>query len=228
MFKKIFAVFASLGVLTSSIAQPAAPAYDSSVSNLMVVLRESLGSNKQDEKLVSMGKAKVRLQDGREVEIDNAWYSYIGDMHIRFVFDTPTMMVSASSKDFERLNLTPEAAVDIAMTNIKRVYGAPRIEPWNDLWIVKGKSSDVDSSYFLDRNFWREQAKKYPEGLVVSVAKRGGLLFTPASDEKAVAGLKKGVAYLHSSSERARISSALYLFKDDQWSVFQPAVKVPE
>ncbi len=196
--------------------------FDDSASNLMVVLRESHGSNKQTESLVPMGRAKAKLPDGREVEIDTGWFEYLGDMHVRFVFDTPSSMPNASPKDLERLGLTPEAALDLAVRNIKRVYGEPQAVPWNDLFQVKGKSPDLDSSYFLDKAFWNAQLQRYPEGIVALVAKRGGLLFTPLSNAKAVEGMKKSVAHLHSSSERMRISSALYLFKDGRWSVFQP------
>jgi hypothetical protein len=191
----------------------------------MVVLRESAGANKQDEALVPMGKAKARLSDGKEVEVDTGWYSYIGDMHVRFVFDTPTMMPNAAPQDLERLKLTPEAAVEQAVKNIKRVYGEPKITPWNDLMQVQGRSPDLNSSYFLDREFWNGLLKQHPEGLVAMVAKRGGLLYAPLSNEKAIDGMRRGVAYLHSSSDRMRISSALYLFKDGKWSVLQAPVK---
>jgi hypothetical protein len=198
--------------------------FDDSASNLMVVLRESAGSNKQSESLEPMGKGKVKLQDGSEVEVDTGWFNYIGDMHVRFVFDTPTSMPNATPKDLERLGLTPETALTLAVKNIKRVYGEPKAVPWNSLFEVKGQSPDLDSSYFLDKDFWNVQLKKYPEGVVALVAKRGGLLFAPLSDVNAVDGMKGSVAYLHSSSERLRVSSALYLFKDGKWSVFQPPV----
>ena len=86
---------------------------------------------------------------------------------------------------------------------------------------VAGKSPDLDSSYFLDRDFWRGLLKQHPDGLVVAVPKRGGLLYAPVSDSRAVATLRKGVGYLYTSSERLRVSAALYLFKDDKWTVFQ-------
>jgi len=220
--------FVLIAIAVVSISRPgilqAAAAFDDSVSNLMVVLRESQGANKQGESLVPMGKAKARLQDGREIEIDTGWFEYLGDMHIRFVFDTPTSMPNASPKDLERLKLTPEAALAVAVGNIKRVYGEPRAVPWNELFEVKGKSPDLDSSYFLDKEFWNAQLKKYPQGIVALVAKRGGLLFAPLSDGKAVEGMRKSVAYLHASSERLRISSALYLFKDGNWAVYQAPV----
>ena len=93
----------------------------------MVVLRESQGSKKQVESLVPLGKAKAKLQDGREIEIDTAWFEYLGDMHVRFVFDTPTSMPNASPRDLERLGLAPEAALELAVRNIRR---APRVPPF--------------------------------------------------------------------------------------------------
>jgi hypothetical protein len=218
-------VATSLLLSTLTANSQSARGFDDSAANLMVVLRESQGTNKQDEQLVSMGKAKARLQDGREIEIDTAWYSYLGDMHIRFVFDTPTSMPNASPKDLERLGLTPDKALELAVANIKRVYGEPKASAWNDLMQVQGKSPDLDSSYFLDRAFWLNLLKAHPEGVVALVPKRGGLLYSPLSNTKAVDGMRKTVAYLHSSSERLRISSGLYLFKDGKWSVLQAPVK---
>ncbi len=221
---RIVALFASLMLVAGAVAQ-SGPAFDNTASNLMVVLRESTGANKQDEALVPIGKAKAKLPDGKEIEFDPGWYSYLGDMHIRFVFDTPNSMPGASPRDLERLGLSPESALELAVANIKRVYGEPKATPWNDLMQVQGKSPDLDSSYFLDRAFWRALLKQHPEGIVALVGKRGGLLYSPLSNTKAVDGMRRSVAYLHSSSGNLRISSALYLFKDDKWSVFQPAVK---
>ncbi len=224
MIRKLLSLLVTGAVSSTAVAQ-APRSFDDSASNLMVVLRESVGSNKQDEALVPMGKAKARLADGKEIEVDTGWYSYIGDMHVRFVFDTPTSMPNATPQDLERLKLTPEAALELAVRNIRRVYGEPKASPWSDLMQVQGKSPDLDSSYFLDREFWNDLLKQHPEGLVAIVAKRGGLLYAPASNQRAVEGMRKAVAYLHASSERMRISSALYLFKEGKWSVFQAPVK---
>lgn len=210
--------------VSSAFAQQGKP-FDDGASNLMVVLRETIGENQREERLIPMGKTKATLADGREVEIERAWYSYIGDMHVRFVFDTPTTMPNASPDDLKRLGLTAEAALKLAVENIRRVYGAPKVTPWNDLMEVSGDSSDLNSSYFLDRNFWSGLLKQHPDGIVVLVAKRGSLLYSPVSDKKAVDRMRKSVVPLHSSSESLRVSSALYLFKDGKWSVFQDPIE---
>jgi len=200
---------------------------ESSRDNFMVVVRESIGANRPDDRLTPTGKAKAKLPDGREVEFEMASWEFIGDTHIRFVFDGPTSMINATPPDLERLGIkSVDEALDLAIANILKTYGSPVAKPLEGgLMQVQGKSPDLDSSYFLDRDFWSEVLKKHPEGVVVSVAKRGGLLYTPVSDTKAVEGLKRSVAYLHSSSQRLRVSSALFLFKEGKWSVFQAPVK---
>ena len=223
-------VLVLFGVGESSHAvEASSPSYDTSAANLMVVLRESPGVNKQDDSLVRTGKGKTMLPDGREVEFDLAWFEYLGDMHIRFVFDAPTSLPHASPEDLDRLGLTPEAALDLAVANIKRVYGEPYAVRWRDVMEVRGKLPDLFSSYFLDKAYWSRLLERHPEGIVALVAKRGGLLYAPLSNERGVQFLRLNAVPLFNSSERLRVSSALYLFRDGKWRVFQaPAVvRVP-
>lgn len=196
---------------------------DTSAANLIVVLRETSGANKQDEALRPFGKVRAVLPDGREVDLDTSWYRYLGDMHIRLVFDGGQTMQSASSEDLARLHLTPEEALKLAVSNLRRVYGEPAAQPWSgSLMQVQGSAADLNSSYFLDRDFWRERQAQYPEGIVAAVPRRGGLVYAPVSDETAVSNLRFSAAALYAGGPGARLSSALYLFKDGRWSVFQP------
>ena len=143
-------------------------------------------------------------------------------MHIRFVFDGPDTMVGLSSEELQSYGLSPDEAVRVAVKNIERVYGKPRVVPATDgLMSVEGKSPDLNSSYFLDESFWQSLLKQHPEGLVVAVPMRGGLLFAPVSDIAAVDRLRKGIGKVYASSGTMRVSSALYVFKDRRWSVFQ-------
>jgi uncharacterized protein YtpQ (UPF0354 family) len=199
---------------------------DTTVGNLMVVLRETFnGPVLRSESLQYMGKGRAKLPDGKEVEIEQAHYAYLGDMHLRFVFDGPTSMRNASPQDLERLRLSPEEALRVAIANIRRVYGPPAAKPFTaGLLEVDSKSPDLISSYFLDKQFWDELLAKYPEGIVAAVPRRGGLAFAPYADSKGVATLRKAVAHLHASSDRLRVSSALYLYKNGAWTVFQDPV----
>ena len=78
-------------------------AFETSARNLLVVLRESHGENKQDESLQPFGKLRATLADGREIQLETSWYQYLGDMHIRLVFDGAQSLQSASPADLSRL-----------------------------------------------------------------------------------------------------------------------------
>jgi hypothetical protein len=204
-------------------AAPGVEPLDTSAANLLVVLRESRGENKQDESLEPFGTLRAALGDGREIELETSWYQYLGDMHIRLVFDGGQTMQSASPEDLARLRLSPQEALELAIANLRRVYGTPAVHPWSgNLMQVQGDAADLNSSYFLDRQFWRALQNRHPEGLVVAVPRRGGLVYAPASDEAAVTSLRFSAAALYAGGPGARLSSALYLFKDGRWSVFQP------
>jgi hypothetical protein len=194
--------------------------FEVSAANLLVVLRETPGANKQDESLLPFGKISLRTQDGRDIEFEASWFQYLGDMHVRLVFDGERRVQSALPDDLERLRLTPEQALTRAVDNLRRRYGTPVAQPWSGgIMQVHGKAPDLDSSYFLDREFWLEQARRYPAGIVAAVPKRGGLVFAPADDEPAVTSLLFSAAALYTSNDR--LSSGLYLFRDGRWSVFQ-------
>ncbi len=223
LFRSILAVVCGLVIAGPAMAQRIGD-ISTSADNLMVVLREWQGGNKPDETLTPIGKVWGNF-NGEAMTMELAWYMFLGDMHIRFVFEGPRSFKNATAEEFARLHLTPEAAVERALANIKRVYGEPRTEPWSGgLTQVVSQSPDLDSSYFLDRAFWRSLLAQHPEGLVVGVPKRGGLVFAAASDTETVDGMRRGIGYLYRSSEEMRISSALYLFKDDRWTVFQAPV----
>lgn len=202
---------------------PGATDFDLSANNLLAVLRESPGANKQDETLRPFGLISARLPDGREVEFEASWFEYLGDMHLRLVFDGQQRVQSASPEDLQRLRLSPEEALEQAVGNLRRRYGEPVARPWSGgLMQVQGNAPDLDSSYFLDRDFWLEQLRQSPAGIVAAVPGRGGLVFARADDDSALASLRFSAAALFVSSDTTRISSGLYLFKNGRWSVFQP------
>jgi hypothetical protein len=204
-------------------------AFDTSASNLLVVLRESPGANKQDETLEPIGKISAKLPDGRVVEFEASWFQYLGDMHLRLVFDGMRQVQSALPGDLQKLKLSPQQALERAVGNLRARYGIPVIEPWTGgLMLVHGNAPELDSSYFLDRQFWMDTARDYPEGIVAAVPRSGGLVFARADDEEALTSLRFSAAALYAANERVRVSSALYLFKDGRWSVFQPPQQLPD
>ena len=215
--KHVFPLLLALAAMSTTAADSQKPD-----ENFMLVLREVEGSNKQEFGFKATGPTTATLGNGEKVTIDNAWFDLIGDMHVRFVIDSEHSMQNLSAEEFSTLGLTPEQATEIAISNIKNRYGAPQSTPWEGgIMLVAGESPDLDSSYFLDREFWQALLVEHPAGLIVGVPKRGGLIYAPASDDQAVSLLERNIRSLYESSENMRVSSALYMFKDGKWTVYR-------
>jgi uncharacterized protein YtpQ (UPF0354 family) len=199
---------------------------DTSAANLMVVLRETINANfPPDLQLKYIGKVSIKTNNGKEYAAELAHYAYLADTHIRFVFDGPTTMRNASAEDLERLGLTPQRALGLAIENIRRVYGnARQTFIGGGLRELDSRSPDLISSYFLDMPFWSALEREHPTGIVAVVPKRGGLLFTPVSNAQGVETLRKSVARMFTSSEHLRVSSAVFLFRGGKWSTLQAPV----
>lgn len=199
---------------------------NTTAANLMVVLRESRGANKADEALQPYGRVTAQMPDGRRVDLAMSWYHYLGDMHLRLVFDGEQTFQSAAPNDLERLRLTPEDALELAVANLRRVYGAPAAVPWSGpLMQVQGSAPELASSYFLDRAFWLSVSQQHPAGVIAAVPQRAGLVYAAADDPEAVQALRFSAAALYAGAAGTQVSSALYLFKDGRWSVYQAPVR---
>src|SRR5688572_17021798 len=143
LLRSLCAWGALLAAATAAPAGQEAERFDLSEQNLLVVLRESPGANKQDEALTPFGKIKAKLSDGREIEFEASWFQYLGDMHLRLVFDGERRVQSASPEDLQKLQLSPEQALSRAVDNLRRRYGHPVALPWSGgLMQVQGKSPD--------------------------------------------------------------------------------------
>ena len=93
---KLISVLAAFAWLIPTFANAQALAPPNTRENFMVVVRESIGVNRTGDVLIPTGKMKAKLADGREVEFEMASWEFIGDTHIRFVFDGPQSMVNAT------------------------------------------------------------------------------------------------------------------------------------
>lgn len=191
-------------------------------SNLMLVVRTSFGVNKADSKLSATGPQIVEIKKDENVSFDLAHYEYLGDAHIRFVFDSEKTMANLSADDFKKLKLSPEQAVELAIKNIHRDYGKPEVYKSNlGVYKVQGKSKDLNSSYFLDANLWQKLSESLKDKLIVALPSRGVLLFAPSSDKKAVKLMSEGIQEWFVESGKLGVSSALFSYENGQWSVYQ-------
>ena len=196
------------------------------LDSLLFVLRERVGANKADESPALVEPFDVPIPGG-VATMAPAWFDLVGDLQLRLVRHTADHVMALHASELDELQLDVDAALALALANLHRLHGAPEACAWHDLQRVRGRDEDMDSAYFLDRAFWRQRLAQHPDGLVAAVPRTDLLLFAPLADAAAVDSMRRGIPGLHAGGGGYRLSSALFLFKEDRWRVFQPALPVP-
>jgi hypothetical protein len=194
------------------------------LDTLLFVLRERPGANKTEESLALVDPFDVPMPGGATATMAPAWFDLVGDLQLRLVRDMPGHVYTLHASELADLKLTAEEALAIALANFRRVHGAPGVSAWHNLRRVGGATEDVDHAWFLDRDLWRGLLADHPDGLVVALPRTDLLVFAPLADTPAVGSMRQGIPGLQQGGGDYRMSSALYLFKDDRWTVLQPAV----
>ena len=207
-------------------AQPT-PTPEVDLATLLFVLRERPGADKADESLAMVDPFEVPLPGGGgTASLAPAWFDLVGDLQLRLVRDTPEWVYTLHASQLADLALDAGQALAIALANFRRLHGPPRVSAWHNLRRVGGATEDVDHGWFVDRTLWRGLLAEHPDGLVAALPRTHLLVFAPVADSAAVDSMRAGIPGLHAEGGDYRLSSALYLFKDDRWTVFQAAVPV--
>jgi hypothetical protein len=193
------------------------------LETLRFVLRERPGANHATESLRLVDPFEVPLPGGGAAAMAPAWFDLVGDLQLRLVRDTPDWVFTLHASELADLKLSADEALAIALANFRRQHGPPKVSAWHNLRRVGSAAEDVDHGWFLDRAVWRGLLAEHPGGLVAALPRTDLLVFAPAADTAAVDSMRQGIPGLHAGGGDYRLSSALYLFKDDRWTVLQPA-----
>ena len=194
------------------------------LATLLFVLRERPGANKAEESLALVDSFDVPMPGGATATMAPAWFDLVGDLQLRLVRDTPDHVYTLHASELVDVKLTAEEALAIALANFRRVHGTPAVSAWHNLRRIGGATEDVAHAWFLDRDLWRGLLADHPAGLVAALPRTDLLVFAPCADTAAVDSMRRGIPGLQQGGGDYRMSSALYLFKDDRWTVLQPAV----
>jgi len=202
---------------------PASTAPAIAPDTVLHVLRERPGADKRDDVLAPVEALEVPLPGGAVASMTPAWFDLIGDLQLRLVRGTPDGLLTLHASELHALAPSLDGVLALALANLHRQHGEPGASPWHNLQRVAGRGEDDASAYFMDRAFWRARLAQHPQGVVAAVPRTDLLLFAPMADAAAVDSMRRGIPGLHAQGGDYRLSSALYLFRDDRWQVLQAA-----
>jgi hypothetical protein len=145
-------------------------------------------------------------------------YGYLGDLELRLLFRRPGLGAAVRREDLQQLELTPGKAVSLGAQNVLRGAGPAQIAPLQGgVYMLRGARPEDNALYLLDRNFWRGQLQKFPQGLVAALPRRGALLFAPGGSPEVEGELLRQAAAMAASAGAEALSGLYYRFDAEGW-----------
>lgn len=142
------------------------------------------------------------------------------ELLVAYVFDLPGMFRYVSPGDCARLQLAPGDLRPLAVRNLTRRRGRPRIRQASAAatFVLDG---DLEASLLLVDHLWEQIAPQLPGDLIAATPSRDTLVVTGSQVPGGTATLTRGVdAVWRNSQARLLLSRSLLVRHEGSWSVF--------
>src|SRR5688572_2181167 len=104
---------------------------------------------------------------------------FVGDLHLRYVFEDPQFMLAVRARDLKRLEVPREELPALVVTNFRRLYpklAVVRPDRWLGLVIQGG---ELEPCVMLDGAFWQRHVKEFGGELIAAVPSAHEVYFAP-------------------------------------------------
>lgn len=147
--------------------------------------------------------------------------TFVGDLDIRYAFDSEQGFRYLNQHDLKRLKLARGELLSLAVANFRRRYPKLGIErPVAFVGrIVNG--GDLEASLMLDVNFWEQEKSRFSGDIVAGAPVRDVLWFTGASPRDHVGNLRENTERAHKEAGERAVSRLLYTWRNKRWEVFE-------
>jgi hypothetical protein len=144
---------------------------------------------------------------------------FVGDLHLRYVFDDPKFMVALRGHDLKRLGVNRDALAVLAVENYRRLY--PKltvIRPEPSLGVVTD-GGQLEPCILLDGRFWERQSASFGGELIASAPARDAVVFTTREPRQNIELLKHLAVQLYEKAGSQALSRTVFAWRYWRWEV---------
>lgn len=144
---------------------------------------------------------------------------FVGDLHLRYVFDDPQFMLAVRLRDLKRLGLPRDDLPTLVVSNYRRLYPKLGIA-WPERWLgLLTHGGELEPCTMLDGAFWDRQQKAFGGELIAAVPSVHEVYFTPREPKQNIE-LLKHLAILHYEKAGKRaVSRTVFAWRFFRWEV---------
>jgi hypothetical protein len=144
---------------------------------------------------------------------------FVGDLHLRYVFDDPQFMLAVRVRDLKRLGVDRAELPAIVVENYRKLY--PKlavVSPVQGLGLVT-QGGELEPCIMLDGTFWQRQMKAFGGELIAAVPSAQEVYFAPREPKENVALLKKLATLHYEKAGKRAVSRTVFGWRNFRWEV---------
>jgi hypothetical protein len=144
---------------------------------------------------------------------------FVGDLHLRYVFDDERFVQAVRGRDLARLRLDRKALPALVVENYRKLYpDLSVIQPYAGMGAVI-KGGQLEPTTLLDAEFWEEQEKRIGGALIAAVPQRDMLVFTRIEPKQNIELLKHRVVLAYDQAGERALSRTILAWRQKRWEV---------
>jgi uncharacterized protein YtpQ (UPF0354 family) len=160
-------------------------------------------------------KADAKSAPGNALVFDH----FVGDLHLRYVFDDPQFMLALRARDLARLGIARDALPALVVENFRRLYPKVTVfRPEPALGIVT-QGGQLEPCTMLDGAFWERQRREFGGDLIATVPARDAVIFTTRAPRQNVELLKHLAVQAYEKADKAAVSRTVFAWVNYRWQV---------
>ena len=212
----------ALGALALTARAPGARAQDVSRQtrdNVVALVRTFDGGDPKVRPVQKIEPILMKPEPGSRAEDLPVFDYFVGDLHLRYVFDDPRFLAAVRGRDLPRLGIDRAELPTLAVRNFRRLY--PKLEvvyPEPGLGAVIN-GGQLEPCILLDASFWEGQRKLVKGEVIAAVPSRDSVVFTANEPKQNIELLKHFAVLGYEKAKQQALSRTVLVWRKLRWEV---------
>ena len=162
---------------------------------------------------------ELKPEPGNSVDNLPVFDHFVGDLHLRYVFDDERFVQAVRGRDLQRLKLDRKDLPALVVANYRRLYpDLSVIQPEPGVGAVI-KGGQLEPTILLDADFWGEQEKRIGGPLIAAVPERDTVIFVRSEPRQNIELLKHRVVLAFDRAGDRAVSRTILAWREKRWEV---------
>jgi hypothetical protein len=200
-------------------APGAAHAQQQPREKLLALVRAWPNANPNLRPVQKIEPVELKPEAGNTVDNLPVFDQFVGDLHLRYVFDDERFMQAMRGRDLKRLKLDRKALPALVVENYSKLYpDLSVIQPYPGMGAVI-RGGQLEPTILLDADFWEEQVSRIGGPLIAAAPQRDTVVFTRIEPKQNIELLKHRVVLAYEKAADRALSRTVLAWRDKRWEV---------